>query len=361
MTLQRTSELLHRLPKTDLHVHLDGSLRPSTMLELADTAGVALPVDEPAALAGYMYAANGVGLVEYLKRFEITLALMQTGPAIERIAYELAEDAALENVRYMEVRFCPELNTRGGLATETVVEAALSGLRRAEADHDIGTSIIICGLRNLPVQTSIAMAELAVAFKDRGVVGFDLAGAERGHPPIDHQPAFRIAAYANMAVTVHAGEAFGPASIHQAVHACHARRIGHGTRLWEDGDLMQFVNDFRIPLELCITSNVQTHAAPSLEEHPARLFYDQGLVVTLNTDNRLMSGTTVTDEYINAHRALGFDRDELCDIAIMGFESAFLPYPERMALVAAAREEIAALVDELAAEAGDGQEAAGSA
>jgi adenosine deaminase len=341
--MEITRELLERLPKADLHVHLDGSLRPSTMIDLAADAGVELPVREPDALGAFMNVQNGTGLVDYLKRFDITLALMQAEHAIERIAYELAEDAALENVRYMEVRFCPALNTRGGLAGDAVVEAALRGLRRAQADHDIETAVIVCGLRNLPVTTSIEMAELAVAFRDRGVVAFDLAGAERGHPPIDHQPAFRIAADANMAVTIHAGEAFGPASIHQAVHACNARRIGHGTRLWEDGDLMRFVNDFRIPLELCLTSNVQTHASPSLEEHPARLFYDHGLVVTLNTDNRMMSGTTVTDEYLRAHHALGFDWDELCDIAIMGFESAFLPWQERTALAAAAREEIAAL------------------
>jgi adenosine deaminase len=335
-----TRELLHRLPKTDLHVHLDGSLRPATMLELARDAGVALPTGDAASLGAWMKVADGVGLVEYLKRFEITLELMQTAPAIERIAFELAGDAAVENVRYMEVRFCPELNTHGGLSADEVVDAALSGLRRAEAEHDISTALIICGLRNLPVQVSIAMAELAVAYRDRGVVAFDLAGAERGHPPIDHQPAFQIAADANMPVTIHAGEAFGPASIHQALHSCNARRIGHGTRLWEDSELMRFVNDFRIPIEICLSSNVQTHAAPSLEEHPLRLFYDQGLVVHLNTDNRLMTDTTVTDEFLRAHEALGFDWDELCEMAVMGFESAFLPWQEKTALVAAAREEI---------------------
>ena len=338
-----TRELLHRLPKADLHVHLDGSLRPQTMIELAGAADVALPVTEAEALGAYMHVREGRDLEDYLARFEITLALMQTEPAIERIAYELAEDAAAENVRYMEVRFCPELNTRAGLTGEQVLEAALNGLRRAEADHEIATAVIVCGLRNLPVQTSIAMAELAVAYRDRGVVAFDLAGAERGHPPIDHQPAFHIAADANLGVTIHAGEAFGPASIHQAIHYCNARRIGHGTRLWEDPDLLGFVNDFRIPLEICLISNVQTRATPSLEEHPLRVFYDQGLVVTLNTDNRLMSATTMTDEFLHAHRSLGFTWEELCDLTVMGFESAFLPHQERVALVAAVREEIAAL------------------
>jgi adenosine deaminase len=341
--MQITRDLLHRLPKADLHVHLDGSLRPATMLELADDAGVAMPASDAAALADYMHVRQGRDLVDYLARFDVTLALMQTEAAIERIACELAQDAAAENVRYMEVRFCPALNMRGGLSGEAVVEAALSGLRRAESDHDIETAVIVCGLRNLPVQTSIEMAELAVTFHDRGVVAFDLAGAERGHPPIDHQPAFRIAADANVAITIHAGEAFGPRSIHQAIHACNARRIGHGTRLFEDPDLMRFVNDFRIPLEICLTSNVQTRAAASLEEHPLRMFYDIGLVVTINTDNRLMSGTTMTDEFMRAHEALGFDWDELCDIAVMGFESAFLPYQDRAALVAAVKQELGTL------------------
>ncbi|HSK19007.1 MAG TPA: adenosine deaminase [Longimicrobiales bacterium] len=335
-----TRDMLHRLPKTDLHVHLDGSLRPQTMLELADAADIALPASDADALGEYMHVREGRDLVDYLARFDITLALMQTAGAIERIAYELAEDCALENIRYTEIRFCPALNTRGGLSHADVVEAALRGLRRAEADHEITTALIVCGLRNLPVQTSIEMAELAVDFRDRGVVAFDLAGAERGHPPIDHQPAFQIAADANMAITIHAGEAFGPASIHQAIHNCNARRIGHGTRLWEDPDLLAFVNDFRIPIEVCLTSNIQTRAAPSLEDHPLRIFYDQGLVVTLNTDNRLMSATTMTDEFLRAHEALGFTWDQLCELAVMGFESAFLPYRDKAALVAAVSAEI---------------------
>ena len=338
-----TEDRIRTLPKTDLHVHLDGSVRPGTMLDLAAAAGIELPVTDVDALAAYMHVDEGGDLVDYLARFETTLQLMQTDAAVERIAYELAEDAAAENVRYMEVRFCPELNTRQGAAPEAVVEAALAGLRRAESDHDITTALILCGLRNLPTQVSIAMAELAVAFRDRGVVAFDLAGAERGHPPIDHQPAFQIAADANMPVTIHAGEAFGPASIHQAVHSCHAQRIGHATRLHEDSALMRFLNDFRIPLEICLTSNVQTRAAASLEQHPLRLYFDEGLVVSLNTDNRLMSRTTVTDEYLRAHQALDFGWDELCRVALMGFESAFLPYAEKLALLAAVEAEIAGL------------------
>ena len=342
-TVPVTRDMLHRLPKTDLHVHLDGSLRPATMLELADAAGVTLPATDAAALADYMHVREGRDLVDYLARFDITLDLMQTADAIERIAYELAEDSASENIRYTEVRFCPVLSTRNGLTSSDVVEATLSGLRRAEADHEITTAVIVCGLRNLPVETSIELAELAVAFRDRGVVAFDMAGAEHGHPPIEHQRAFQIAADANMGVTIHAGEAFGPASIHQAVHYCGARRIGHGTRLWEDPDLLAFVNDYRIPIEVCLTSNVQTRATPTLEEHPLRIFYDQGLVVSLNTDNRLMSATTMTDEFLIAHQALGFSWDQLCELTIMGFQSAFMPYKDKAALVVAVEAEIAAV------------------
>lgn len=344
ITKPASRDLLHRLPKADLHVHLDGSLRPTTMLDLAADAGVTLPASDATALGDYMHVREGRDLVDYLARFDTTLALMQTEEAIERVAYELAEDSASENVRYMEVRFCPVLSTRDGLTSERVVEATLRGLRRAEADHEITTAVIVCGLRNLPVQTSIEMAELAVGFRDRGVVAFDLAGAEHGNPPIDHQPAFHIAADANLGVTIHAGEAFGPRSIHQAIHYCNARRIGHGTRLWEDPDLMGFVNDFRIPLEICLTSNVQTRATPTLQDHPLRIFYDQGLVVTLNTDNRLMSATTMTDEFMIAQESLDFTWEQLCDLTIMGFESAFLPHQERAALVEAVRAEIEAIV-----------------
>lgn len=338
-----TRELLHRLPKTDLHVHLDGSLRAETMLELASDIGVALPANDADSLRAYMHVSEVGDLVDYLKRFEITLALMQTETSLERIAYELAADAAAENVRYMEVRFCPALNTRRGLPANAVIEAALHGLRRAAADHDIRCSIIVCGLRNLPVSTSIEMAQLAIDYRDRGVVAFDLAGAEHGHPPSLHVQAFQLAAEANLGITVHAGEAFDARSIHQALHRCHARRIGHGTRLWQDPDLMRFVNDYRIPLEICLTSNVQTGAADSLAEHPLRLYFEQGIVVTLNTDNRLMSGTTMTDEFAVAHQALGLDWDELCAITMMGFQSAFLPYHDKLTLVQAVEAEIRTL------------------
>jgi adenosine deaminase len=336
-----TRELLEKLPKTELHVHLDGSLRPATMIELAREYGIDLPQWDAEALRDHMHVKDARNLVDYLARFDTTLSVMQTEAALERIAYELAEDNARENVRYMEVRFSPVLNIHGGLTLDQAVDAPLRGLRRAEQDFGIRTAVIICGIRNMSPNTSMQLADLTVDHRDRGVIAFDLAGAEYNYPAKKHREAFYKVINANIAATIHAGEAYGPESIHQALHYCGANRIGHGTRLFEDPVLMQYVNDFRIPIEICITSNVQTKAVSSYEEHPIRLYYDEGLVVTLNTDNRLMSGTTVTDEYLRAHERLGFTWDELCEIAVMGFQSAFLPYQEKAALVERVKDEIA--------------------
>ena len=339
-----TRELIEKLPKTDLHVHLDGSLRPETMIELAREYGKTMPKWDADELRDYMHVQDARNLVDYLARFDTTLSVMQTAEALERIAYELAEDAAAENVRYMEVRYSPVLNIQGGLTLNAAVEAPLRGLQRAEQDFGIRTAVIICGLRNMSPHTSMELAELTVDHRQKGVVAFDLAGAEDSHPAKKHRDAFYRVINANVAATIHAGEAYGPESIHQALHYCNANRIGHGTRLFEDRELMQYVNDFRIPLEICLTSNVQTRAVERFEDHPVRLYYDEGLVVTLNTDNRLMSATTVTDEFWRAHQHLNFTWDELCDIAVMGFESAFMPYQEKVAMVEKMKEEINGLV-----------------
>jgi adenosine deaminase len=340
-----TRELLERLPKTDLHVHLDGCLRPETLIELARERSRELPSWDPDELRAFMHVQDATDLVDYLDRFDITLRVMQDAEALERIAYELGEDAARENVRYMEVRYSPILNAREGLTLPQTVEAPLRGLQRAQQEFGIRTGIIICGIRNMSPLTSMDLADLTVEFRERGVVAFDLAGAEYNYPPKKHREAFYRVINANIAATIHAGEAYGPESIHQALHYCNANRIGHGTRLWEDPTLMAYVNDFRIPLEICLTSNVQTRAVASFEAHPLRLYYDEGLVVTINTDNRLMSATTVTDEYWRAHHYLDFTWDELCSIALMGFESAFLPFKEKQALVEQMRLEIEALTE----------------
>jgi adenosine deaminase len=273
------------------------------------------------------------GLVGYLDRFTTTIALLQTPEALERVAYELALDAAAESVRYLEVRYSPAFHTERGMSLDEAVEAPLKGLTRAEGEVEIQTGLIICGIRSLPRAQSLAMAELAVSWKNRGVVAFDLAGAEGGHPAEDHREAFQLAAENHLAITIHAGEGAGPESIAGALHTCHARRIGHGTHLHQDPELESFVNDFRIPLEMCLTSNLQTGATPSLPDHPFRRYFDAGLIVTLNTDNRLMSGVNLTDEYWVAHEHLGFSWEELQEVALLGFQSAFLPYEAKVNLL----------------------------
>ncbi|MBK6488233.1 MAG: adenosine deaminase [Gemmatimonadetes bacterium] len=338
-----TRTLLERLPKAELHCHLDGSLRPATMLELARDARLTMPRDDAEALADFMLVRDARNLEDYLARFDTTLAVMQTAESLDRIAYELAEDAAREGVRYLEVRFAPILNVQGGLSLREAVEAPLRGLARAERDHDIVARIIICSLRHLPPGTSLDLARLAVDFMESGVVGFDLAGGELGHPASTHVDAFSHARTHGLACTCHAGEGDGAQSIWQAVHQCGASRIGHATRLYEDPILSEEVKDARITLEICLTSNVQTHAARSYDSHPLRQYFDQGLHVVLNTDNRLMSGVNLVDEYQHAANALDFTFDELARIALNGFESAFLPEAERERLVARARADIEAL------------------
>src|SRR3954470_6951679 len=342
-------ELLRRLPKAELHCHLDGSLRPSTLLDLADEYDVALPQRTASALRDYMRVSDAASLEAYLERFDVTLAVMQTADALERISYELAEDAAADGVRYIEVRFAPILNVRRGLSLGDVLDASLRGLDRAAAEHPIVARVIVTALRNMSPDLSRELASLAVAYRGRGVVGFDLAGAERGHPAAQHAGAFRYALEHDLACTCHAGEGDDASSVRQAIHVCGANRIGHATRLIEDESLAQYVNDRRIPLEICLTSNVQTKAVESYEQHPLRNYYDRGMNVVLNTDNRLMSGTTLTDEYALAARHFDLTLDDLARIALNGFESSFLPWEQREALIAGVRRDLARLGAKVAA------------
>ncbi len=329
-----TVDVLRRLPKADLHLHLDGSLRPRTVWELAQEQGVRLPAKSAGDLARKLVAGPKVrNLGDYLKTFDLTLAVLQVPEALERVAYELAEDCATENVRHMEVRYSPILHQQKGLKLPAILEPVLAGLKRAERDFHLSTGVIICGMRNISPSKSYELAKLAVAYKDRGVVAFDLAGEEKDHPARDHRRAFRLVADHNMASTVHAGEGFGPPSIAQALHDCGAHRIGHGTRLREDPDLLQYVNDHRIPLEVCLTSNVQTRTVKDLKDHPFKRYLDLGLRVTLNTDNRTVSNTTLTREYAAAVRAFRLSPYQVKRIAVAGFKSAFLPYAQKARLL----------------------------
>ena len=337
-----TEELLRALPKTDLHCHLDGSLRLATVLDLAEKQKIRLPADTPNGLAHAIHMGETcASLEDYLVAFDVTLAVLQTEEALYRAAHELATDCAAENVRYLEVRYSPVLHTRQGLKPTTIVDAVLDGLRHAKRESGIKSNVIICGIRHMDPQTSVRLAELAVAYKGKGVVGYDLAGAEEGHPARHHHEAIQLILDNNVNVTIHAGEAYGPDSIALAVHKCGAHRIGHGVRLRENGDLLNYVNDHRIPLEMCPSSNVQTGSVHGFASHPLKFYFDFGLRVTVNTDNRLITDTTVTKELLVAHREMGFTVEDLCTVLVQGFKSAFLPFREKQDLLRAANAEIA--------------------
>jgi adenosine deaminase len=258
----------------------------------------------------------------------------------------------------MEVRYSPMLHTRRGLKLTTVVEAVLEGLRAAQDKFGIEANVIICGIRNVSPESSLEMAELAVAYKNRGVVGFDLAGAEYDHPAKHHKAAFQLVRSNNINVTIHAGEAYGPESIHQAIHVCGAHRIGHGCRLREDGDLLHYVNDHRIALECCPSSNVQTGAVRDLASHPLKLYHDLGIRVTINTDNRLITDTTVSKELWLCHTQMGMTLGEIKHMVLNGFKATFLPFHSKQAFLRRIGKELAQFTEEsFAAEAstvGDG-------
>ncbi|MGD2045245.1 MAG: adenosine deaminase [Gemmatimonadota bacterium] len=329
-----STEALRRLPKPELHVHLDGSLRPTTMVELAADRGVTLPAPDAEGLADAMLVRRAMSLEQYLEGFAVTLSLMQDAEALDRIACELVEDCAADGVTHLEVRFCPALCTEKSLTSSDVLDAVLAGLARGSSVHSVESRVIVCALRSLPPSASQEMVELALAYQDRGVCAFDLAGSEAGHPVHDHAAALDIAARGRLPVTIHAGEAYGPASIREAIEIGHARRIGHGTRLQEDADLVRTVRDAGVALEVCLTSNVQTGVTPSYRAHPLRRYFDEGIRVCLCTDNRLMSGVTLTREYEHARDALGFSWSELASVARMGFECAFVPDGARAARLA---------------------------
>jgi len=342
-----SDDLLRKLPKTDLHVHLDGSMRLSTILELADEQGVKLPAKDETSLARLIHMGeNCESLEDYLVAFDVTLGVLQTEPALYRAAYEMAEDAAEENVRYMEVRYSPMLHTKGGLTLTAIVEAVLAGLRDAKRDFGIRSGLIISGIRQIDPKWSLRLAELAVAYKNRGVVGYDLAGAEDGYQAKNHFKSFHLIRSNNVNCTAHAGEARGPESIQQALHDCGSHRIGHGTRLREDGDLLNYVCDHRIPLEICLSSNVQTRAVEDFDQHPVKFYYDFGVRITMNTDNRLITDTTVTKEFSLIQRHFDFTVSDIREIIVNGFKSAFQPYRTRQDILDRAIAEMDMLIEE---------------
>ena len=339
-------QILQRAPKVILHEHLDGALRPTTVLDLAGECGYeGLPKQEPQALGRWFFAGAARGsLPAYLEGFHHTIAVMQTTEALERVAWEFIEDVAAENTVYAEVRFAPHFHTAEGLGLDAVMGAVLAGLDAASKKFEVDYGLIVCALRNQEASMSLRLAELAAAWMGRGCVGFDLAGEEAGHPAKDHLAAFQLIKRTNGSITIHAGESFGPESIWQALQYCGAHRIGHGTRLVEDmvlyegqlvhlGPLARYVLDHRIPLEMCLSSNVHTGATPSLAQHPFPHFLRAGYRVTLNCDNRLMSDTTMTKEFEAAVREYGCSLEELERITLNGIRSSFFPYRERVRVI----------------------------
>jgi len=337
-----TVQIVKSVPKVLLHDHLDGGLRPRTIIELAkDTGYKKLPTNDPEELAVWFHrGANKGNLVEYLQGFEHTTAVMQSKDALKRVAYEMMEDMKNDNVCYVETRFAPVFHTNKGLYQEDVVTAVLEGLEEGKKDFGVGYGLILCGMRNM--KNNLEIAELAVNFRNQGVVGFDLAGEEGGYPPKKHIEAFQFIQRANFNITIHAGEAFGKESIWQAIQWCGAHRIGHATRLKEDisldkegnvvsfGDLAQYILDKRIPLEICLLSNVHTGAVDSIENHPFGIFFKEKFRVTINTDDRLMSNTTLTKEFLTAIEIFNITLDDVEKITINSMKSAFIKYNERL-------------------------------
>jgi adenosine deaminase len=340
-----TEEILRSVPKVLLHDHLDGGLRPQTIIEIAkDLKYNKLPTKDPGELGEWFHrGANKGNLVEYLQGFEHTCAVMQTKESLERVAYEMMEDLKKDGVCYVETRFAPVFHTSKGLYHEDIVASVLNGLENGKRDFGVGFGLILCGMRNM--KNTLEIAELAVNFKNQGVVGFDLAGEEGGYPPKKHIDAFQFIQRANFNITIHAGEAFGKESIWQAIQWCGAHRIGHATHLREDfifdnkgniagfGDLAQYVLDKRIPLEICLLSNVHTGAVDKIENHPFGILFKEKFRVTLNTDDRLMSDTTMTKEFTTAIDHFNLNLDDVEKITINSMKSAFIPYKKRLEFI----------------------------
>ena len=338
-----TPDLIRAVPKVLLHDHLDGGLRPQTIVELADEAGHTLPADDAASLERWFTeSADSGSLVRYLETFDHTVAVMQRADHITRVARECVEDLALDGVVYAEVRYAPEQHLSGGLTLEEVVRAVQLGFDEGMAATGIDVRQLLTAMRHQARSREIA--ELAVQHRDRGVVGFDIAGAEAGYPPTRHLDAFEYLQRENAHFTIHAGEAFGLPSIWQAIQWCGADRLGHGVRIIDDitvdddgtphlGRLAQYVRDKRIPLELCPHSNVQTGAASSIAEHPIGLLTKLRFRVTVNTDNRLMSGTSMSREMQALVDAFGYGLPDLQWFTVNAMKSAFAHFEQRLRMI----------------------------
>ncbi len=320
-------------------------MRAATIIELAKEQQIPLPAATADELSSwFVRGCEQKSLSLYLETFDVTLSVLQTAAALKRAAIESMEDLAADGVVYSEIRFAPILHTTKGLSLVEAVEATLEGLDEAKRTTGLAYGLILCAMRNQDPALSLEVAKLAVAFRDRGVVGFDLAGDEAGYPPKKHLEAFQFIRNQNFNITIHAGEGFGLESIWQAIQVCGAHRIGHGTRLVEDmtingttikrmGTLSHFIKDKRLPIEMCLTSNVGTGAADSYENHPFAILFRNNFRVFLCTDNRLMGNTSLAKEMELAVRYYGLSLRDLEKITINAMKSAFVHHNERIRII----------------------------
>ena len=314
---------LQAIPKAELHLHLDGSVRPRTVLELAKQNGVLLPSDDLAKLRDFLEANdNTASLVEYITFFELPIAVLQTVPALERATYELCEDLAKDNVRYAEIRYGPWLHVQHGLSLTDVIRGVLSGWSQGRKAFGLEGGIIVTALRDMPPAQNLALAQVAGRFVNDGVLGFDLAGDEAGHPPILHEDAFRVARSLGMNITIHAGEAAGPESVRQAI-AMGAVRLGHGVRAQADHEVIAMIKEDGIQLDMAPTSNAQTKAIRRLQDHPLKRFYERGIKVTISTDSRTVSDITLTRELENAIRVIGCTPAQVWAMNLQALDGGF--------------------------------------
>src|SRR6202048_4040244 len=311
------------IPKAELHLHLDGSVRPKTVLELARQGGVPLPTEDLETLKDFLQATDSTAsLLEYITFFELPIAVLQSVPALERATYELCEDLKRDNVRYAEIRYGPWLHVQQGLSLTDVIRAVLNGWTAGRKAFGLEGGIIVTALRDMPPAQNVSLAQIAGRYVNEGVVGFDLAGDEAGHPPILHEDAFRVARSLGLNITIHAGEAAGPESVRQAI-SMGAVRLGHGVRAQEDAEVIAMIKENGVQLDMAPTSNAHTKAVRRLEDHPLKRFYQQGIKVTISTDSRTVSDVTLTQEYQTVARVLGCTREEISAMNLQALDGGF--------------------------------------
>jgi len=338
MTIQ---EFIKTAPKAELHTHIDGGLRVKTIIEIAQKEGIAIPSYIESDLKEILTNDEScTSLIDYFKPFDTTISVMQSEEALERVMYEFLQDSAKDHIKYIEARFSPAFHLKRGLSLNQVMDAVIRGKKQAERDYNIKSNLIICSIRQLDVQTNKELAQLAVDYKNKGVTAFDMAGEEYGRPAKNHIPAFEIAIKNNLFRTVHAGEADGAHSIADSIHYLGAMRIGHGTHLYEDVDLLEYVKDRQIGLEVCLSSNIQTKSVSDLRKHPFKKYFDYNIPVTINTDSTLISGTDLSKEYLLAQELFNLDKSDIKKLILNSFEQAFLHYDEKQELIEKVKKEL---------------------